>query len=74
MVYLTIPNTDDVDSNPLMIADTLHDALDWTDETDSLGTTAVLQLLEIFSVFSIVSLKYQTAFHEIPFSKVLKLS
>jgi len=54
------------DSNPLTIADTLHDALDWTDETDSLGTTAVLQLLEIFSVFSTVSLKYQTAFHEIP--------
>ena len=64
VVYL---NTDDVDSNPLVIADTLRDALDWRkDETDSLGTTAPLQLLVIFRVFSTVSLKYRTAFHEIP--------
>ena len=67
VVYLSILNTDDVDSNPLVIADTLRDALDWRkDETDSLGTTAPLQLLVIFRVFSTVSLKYRTTFHEIP--------
>jgi MoxR-like ATPase len=67
IVYLTIPNTDDVDVNPLMIVETLREAFGWTkDEADRLGATATLELLEAFRVFSNVALKYQTAFQEIP--------
>ena len=61
LVYLTIPNTDDVDANPLMIVETLRDAFGWTkDKADRLGATATLELLEAFRVFSNV------AFQEIP--------
>jgi hypothetical protein len=32
LVYLTIPNTDDVDANPLMIVETLGTRRLWLDE------------------------------------------
>jgi len=67
IVYLTIPNTDDVDVNPLLVVETLRKAFGWTkDEADRLGATATLELLEAFGVFSDVAKKYQTAFQEIP--------
>ncbi|KAI9782085.1 MAG: hypothetical protein M1839_005431 [Geoglossum umbratile] len=66
VVYVMIPNTDDVNTNPTIVIDAVKKALGWSVDPVLDSRDTATTIFEVFDVFSRVALRYRNAHQAIP--------
>ncbi|KAI9770608.1 MAG: hypothetical protein M1840_003200 [Geoglossum simile] len=66
IIYMTIPNTDDVNTNHTIVINTMRKALGWSFDPVLDSRDTATTIFEILKVFSRVALKYRDVHQAIP--------